>query len=473
MPYLKIVEWYAWIGFLAAWAHMGWVDSTQQKIRNHFLLLWLKLALAGHAALLAHTALGRAGYVSGYLVPEYYWAQAGYWAASALAASVLWRLRIWPAGDVKLYALLALWLPLMRVPADFRAGLRFFEVLVNTFIPACLVLFLTACLYLWRTRFSHQKEFVVELGASRVAGFLADKAAEAARLAWEESRNWFLEYARAPKAFLFDAVNWLSMLAAMSLISYSLGDLVRSNFLKTAICFALFFGWSRFCLQIGRGWALGLVAGGFAFFVARNPSVNWPVLASSFGHISLFSLCLFFGIQIAFKLVAGQSGFILMPVLFMIPGLLPYAWTWVGRARLPELGVALPALGAPVWLAELAGLWTWAAMGLFFGSSLVFVRIWDAESYTSVSPEQIAPYMTVGPAMLELMRRDEELFAEHFDTLYADGLTPDQAEALRQWCRAKGIAQVPLAPTISFANWVFFGYLLTLMIGGHVLSWVY
>lgn len=469
MLFLRIVEGYAWLAFAAAWIHMGWVDWTQQKIRNHFLLLWLKFAVAGHAALAAHSLLGHYGHASSYLLSDYYWAQAGYWGAAGLSAAVLWMLRIWPAGDVKLYALLALWLPLLRLPGNFRSGLLFLETLINTFIPACLFLFASACWYLWRTRFSHQKEFVVELGAGKVAGWLLEKSVEAARLAWAETKLWVRGYWNDPKGFAFDAVNWLSMLAAMSLISYALGDLVKSNFLKTAVCFALFFGWSRFCMMIGRGWALGLVMAGFGVFVAKNPSVNWPVLAASFGHISMFSLCLFFGIQIAFKLVAGQTGFLFMPLVFMIPGLLPHAWAWLKGVSLPSAA----ALGAPPWMAELAGLWTWAAMGLFFGLSLVFVRIWDSESYKSVSPEQITPYMTPGPALVEALRQDADFFEEHFDTLYADGLTPDQAEALKEWCEENGVKQVPLAPTISFANWVFFGYFLTVAIGGHVLRWVY
>lgn len=473
MLFLKIVEGYAWLAFAAAWAHMGWVDWTQQKIRHHFLVLWLKFALLGHVALIGHSLLGSRGYTASYLLPDYYWAQAGYWGASALAAGVLWMLRIWPAGDVKLYGLLALWLPLLKLPGDFRYGLRFLEVLINTFIPACVFLFASACVYLWRTRFSHQKDFVVELGAGKLAGWLFEKAREALRLAWEETRGWARGYWAHPKAFLFDTVNWLSMLAAMSLVSYALGDLVRSNFLKTALCFALFFGWSRFCMLIGRGWALALVLGGFGVFVLSNPSVNWPVLAASFGHISLFSLCLFFGIQIAFKLVAGQAGFLFMPLVFMLPGLLPYAWTWLKELAMPDLPSALPALGAPPWLAELAGLWTWAAMGLFFGLSLVFVRIWDSESYRSVPPEHIQPFMTPGPALVEALRRDAEFFEEHFSTLYADGLTPDQVQALREWCRENQVKEVPLAPTISFANWVFFGYFLTVVLGGHVLKFVY
>ena len=53
------------------------------------------------------------------------------------------------------------------------------------------------------------------------------------------------------------------------------------------------------------------------------------------------------------------------------------------------------------------------------------------------------------------------------------GLTPDQARVLRAWCRDNEIAEVPLAPTISFANWIYLGYFLTALLQGHVLQAAY
>ncbi len=81
--------------------------------------------------------------------------------------------------------------------------------------------------------------------------------------------------------------------------------------------------------------------------------------------------------------------------------------------------------------------------------------------------------MTLGPTMVETLREDADFFEEHFATLYADGLTHQQVEALKEWCLREEVAVVPLAPTISFANWIFLGYLLTLLLDGHVLSFVY
>ncbi|HEX4048777.1 MAG TPA: hypothetical protein VH309_13120, partial [Elusimicrobiota bacterium] len=196
--------------------------------------------------------------------------------------------------------------------------------------------------------------------------------------------------------------------------------------------------------------------------------IRWGVLANTFGHISVFSLFIFMGVQVAFKVVAGQTGFMLLPLLFMLPALIPWhrLALWLSPAR--WIAAATPA--AP---SAFAGMGVWAGMGLFFGLSLVFVRIWDAESYKSVRAEHVAPYMTLGPAMVEILRADPEFFEEHFSTLYADGLTREQVEALKEWCLREEVEVVPLAPTISFANWIFVGYLLTWILDGHVLRLVY
>ena len=172
------------------------------------------------------------------------------------------------------------------------------------------------------------------------------------------------------------------------------------------------------------------------------------------------------GVQVAFKIVAGQTGFVFLPLLFMLPALIP--WDRLAGALHPSRW--LPAAPAP---GTFSGMAVWAGMGLFFGLSLVFVRIWDAESYKSVRSEHIAPYMTLGPSIVEVLREDPEFFEEHFATLYADGLTREQVEALKEWCLREEVEVVPLAPTISFANWIFVGYLLTWLIDGHVLRMVY
>ena len=472
---LNAVQICAWGLFAAAWAQMGYVDWKEQKIRNRYLLRWLKVAAAAYAVVLLQTGLGSLGIGTGYLLGGYYYELGRYLAFSGRAAYAFWALRIWPAGDVKLFVLLSLFYPLMRIPGSLHSGLRFLEVLINIFVPAAAFLFVTAAGYLWRTRFSHQKQFFRELGVRRFGVFAVEKAVEALGQIRADLAASAEYYRRNPRTFLLDAGAWLAMMAAMSLVSYYLNRVITSHVLKTLVCFALFFAWSRFCMAIGKGRALALIIVMFAALLLRHPEVDWAILGAVFGHISVFSLCIFFGIQIAFKLVAGKTGYAFLPLLFMLPGLIPWAaLRLMASSLLPDAGALLGWMRvSPGTLTELSSLSVWAALGTFFGLSLVFVRIWDAESYQSVSPEQVQPYMTLGPSLVELIQRDEEFCGEHFQTFYADGLTPDQAEALKPWCREQGIENVPLAPTISFANWIFAGYLLTLTLGGHMLRFLY
>ncbi len=466
---LKAVPVYAWGVFMFAWIQMGWADWTQQKIRNRYLTLWLKFIAAGYLALIGHTVFGELGIVSTYLFKDYYLAVGGYLAVSASAAYVLWVLRIWPAGDVKLFTLLALCYGLMRLPGSFHSGLRTLEVLINVFIPAAAFLFVTASEYLWRTRFNEQKKFYVELGARRAASYLAVKAVEA----WEKMKvelpKVLAEY-REPRKVLADVSIWLSSMAVMSVVSYYLNDVIRSNFLKTLFCFALFYSWSRFSQMVGKYRALGLTAAIFGILLWRAPTIHWGALAESFGHITIFSFCIMVGIQLAFKVAAGQIGFLVMPLMLIVPSLVPLLFLvpgWISN-HLKGVSAAIPPPVAAAW-----GIAVWAGMGLFFGLSLVFVRIWDAESYKSVSPDQIKPFMNLGPSIVERLEMDPEFCEEHFHTLYADGITPEQAQALAEWCVENKVDSVPLAPTISFANWIFLGYFLTLLLNGHVLKVVY
>ncbi|HEX4048473.1 MAG TPA: hypothetical protein VH309_11590, partial [Elusimicrobiota bacterium] len=255
---LTLVEGAAFAAFAVAWAQMGWADWKEQKIRNRLLGRWLKLILAVYAALVAQTVLGENGIVHSHIVWAYYAAALGYVAVSAGAGYALWALRIWPAGDVKLFVLLSLYLPLMRLPLDFRSGLRFLEVLINIFIPAAAFLFLTAGEYLWRTRFREQGAVVAGLGWEKWGTFLSEKARETLP-ALKSGAEEFLRSYRDPRALLKDALAWLASVCVMALLSYYLGDLLPSDFLKTLVCFALFFLWSRFSSAIGRRRSLALV----------------------------------------------------------------------------------------------------------------------------------------------------------------------------------------------------------------------
>lgn len=455
---LRLITFYGWAVFLGGWLRMGLGDWSEQRVRHTHLRLWGALTAAAYLALAAHSWLAAEGLGAA-------WWRAWAWHAgvSAFASWLLWSLRIWPAGDVKLFTLLALVAPLLSLPGDFRGGTVFLEALINTFVPAAGYLFVAAAFYLWRTRFAHQAEFLQKLGVERAGPFLWGKSREVASFMKDELGSWAKEYRESPRRLLLDASSWIAQMAVMSLVTYQIGAFVRSNVARTLICFGVFFGWSRFAAELGKGRALALTLAGFALLAWQRGGVDWRELSVLFGHISVFSLCIFFGVQLAFRAIAGNSAAMALPFLFMIPMLIPFGslGAWLRGASLPALPSAFSGLGV------------WAMMGLFFGLAIVFVKMWDAESYMSVRPDQIEPYMTPGPALVARIEADERFREKHFTTFYADGLTPEQAKALRRWCERNRIDLVPLAPTISFANWIYLGYFLTCLLQGHVLKGVY
>jgi len=479
-------QFFAWGVFLGAWVHMGWVDWTEQKIRNKYLVFWLKFVLAGYCGIIAQSLLGEFGLVRVFVLPDYYQALLLHAALSAITAYALWCLRIWPAGDVKLFVLLSLCYPLLRIPGSFRSGLLFLEVLINIFVPAAAFLFLTAGAYLWRTRFAHYKIHFIAFvrtyykdfqlpdfdarASLKTAGVAAlSFAAESGIAAKREMRDWMLRYKAEPQQLAYDAASWLSMMAIMSLISYLLNDVLKSNVLRTLSCFALMFTWSRFSQYIGSRRAQMVLFCALVIILWRHPNVDISALAVIFGHISVFSLCIFLGMQLAFKVIAGKTGYLFLPLLMLFVGLIP----WRSLFSLPWLGLTTGVAAARNFSAVPSELVIWALMGVFFGLALVFVRIWDAESYQSVPIDRIDRFMSIGPSLITRIEADEDFHDEHFSAFYADGLTGEQAVALREWCRGEGLETVPLAPTISFANWIFLGYFLTRLLEGHALRFLY
>jgi hypothetical protein len=356
--FLLCVSVFGWAAFLTGWLRMGLGDWTEQRIRHAQLVTWSRLTGLGCAALAAHSIVGALGWVKGSLGAAWWAGFAFHAAVSAAAAWLLWALRVWPAGDVKLFTLLAVLSPLLRLPGSFRGGMGFLETLINTFVPAAAYLLVAASVYLWRTRFTHQYGFLRDLGLSRAPSFAWNKAKEVGGFMKEELGSWAEEYRAEPKRFFLDSSAWIAQMAVMSIVTYQIGAFISSNVLRTFVCFAIFFGWSRIAAELGKGRALALTLAGFGLAVLRRGHLDWGELAILFGHISVFSLCIFFGIQLAMRAIAGQSAMLLLPVLFMIPMLVPFGsvLAWVRGASLPA---------APAAPAALAGLGTWAVIGQF------------------------------------------------------------------------------------------------------------
>lgn len=177
-------------------------DLQQRRILNRQLRTgaWVLAALYGLCAavfllLKAEMAQGP-WYPSGFLLDCLI-----HLSLSAAAALLLWRLRVWPSGDAKLFILLAAGLPLVweRLPG-FPVALSW-VVLINVFLPAALYVVGEAVWVYWAMRGRHRFAAALAMpGLGGKAGFLADQARRAfvdgARERWRDSSHglWYLGF---------------------------------------------------------------------------------------------------------------------------------------------------------------------------------------------------------------------------------------------------------------------------------------
>jgi hypothetical protein len=445
--------------FFILWGIVGWTDYNHKKIRRQYLLYGAAAIGSAYAALAAATLLGHWNLLGVYLEWGYYQAALTNIFLCATAAAALWWFGIWPAGDAKLFMLVGAIYPLTNFndSTDYRR--LFLVVLINTFIPASLMVFLRAVQYVYQTRLSHRRHFLLQLGWQKEYDYLRDAIRSAARFGWER-RGRPLEIAREtaarPGAALKAAGFWLVNMFVMSLFS-----LYLRAFFNSPIVFTLFWGcvfllWSRLTAVVRPGLLRALLVVAAAALLFFRPPEHWADLWRIFTNLSLFSFFFYIGIRWTMKVVAGgmESAYMMAFLLPVGAALLRMGASWLGRG--------LVSSSFPVLL--LAG------MGLFFGLSLVMVRLWDQE-VTPSHIEKISSFIVLAPGFIERLKEDEEFFEEHFSRMYADGLTDSQARALHQWCLRNGVDRIPLTPTISFAAWIFLGFFLSWFLNGaHVLG---
>lgn len=114
----------AWTVFIALWAGISYHDLKHQKIPNRAIALSLIPALV-----LGMLDFARGGDGIMAVLP----------AAGLILAVALWQLEVWPAGDAKLFTLLAFYLPLL-MPGRMPVAKLGIVWLANIFVPAAAAL---------------------------------------------------------------------------------------------------------------------------------------------------------------------------------------------------------------------------------------------------------------------------------------------------------------------------------------------
>ncbi len=126
-------------------------DIATRRVSNRLISLAFLAILVGYTFLLIETLLGShkivwMGLGERYLSYSFYRGVVINLLLCAISGVVLWRRRIWPAGDAKFFVAASLFLPLIRVDIPGFPDWIFFKLLINTFIPAAVFIIITAAI---------------------------------------------------------------------------------------------------------------------------------------------------------------------------------------------------------------------------------------------------------------------------------------------------------------------------------------
>ena len=118
-------------------------DWREKKIRNKWIFSGLALVLGGYGYLFINSMLGYSkhlwmGMGEIYLPWSFYPMAAGHAALVVVTGLLTWWLRLWPAGDAKLYILFGMLVALVDHNIRGFPYLVFLKLLINIFVPAGL-----------------------------------------------------------------------------------------------------------------------------------------------------------------------------------------------------------------------------------------------------------------------------------------------------------------------------------------------
>jgi hypothetical protein len=446
---------FAWTGFLVMAWRLSLHDWRVQKIPHRELRVGAGLVVCAYALLALDTVLGLTGRAGTYFNWNFYRDLLLHLILSAVAALGLWRVRVWPAGDAKLFLLLGALAPLLTVEPNFLSGRYFLAALINVFLPACLFVFVEVTAYVWHTRLKHAAGFLIQAGARRAWDMAREGAARSVTDGAGAARKWIDLALKEPGAFALRLLSMGAMFVAMIGFSAAAHSVVPSGTARSALTVLVLYVVMKGEKSLGQ-WLIG--AGAIATIVAYALAPAGGAFRKEFteaaGSLTVFTLFLQFGAMWTMSLLGGQ----------------------VPKAILPFSGIVI-ALGLTVVgsvgsvFARFTPLLTLALMGVFFGLCHVFVRIWEDEDMPQIPLDKLKAYMLPHRSFLEKAGAEDPDFIErHFGDVYADGMTARQARAARGWARRQGLETVPIQTTMSFAFWIFLGYFLTWAIGGSLLE---
>lgn len=413
----------AWAAVLASWAVLAREDFLHKKIR-HSGLGWILLASAVGWACLLLSTLRAVG-------DHHYW---GYYpqalklvVLSWAAALALWRAGVWPAGDAKLFGTLAFIAPLLDPAGTLVRPSAVLDALINAFLPAAAATTAQAAWYGWRSKLRHQAAFLRGLGPRKAAEFSLSAVAAVKGLPVDKA----------------ELALWASGVLMGGALSGVGQGLPASAVARSLTFFAFFWLWNQAARALG---ALAAVCAALTVFGWAAYDRGLVLVAVETLRMAAFGLVLWGGARVAGRSLGGAAD------------ALP--WGLLGLLVGPVLGVLASLRGAAG-----GGFLILLSLGLFYGVATALVRLWETDIRHEVPPAEAVRGVVLAPSFLAQFAADER-----FARLYPDGLTEEQAAAVREHCRGRGIAKVPVLPTVSFAFWLFLGWALTRLLGTNLLA---
>lgn len=439
------VSYGAWAVVGVSWAVIAREDFLHKKIRHTGLAALNAAAALGWAALVAATWLGAQGRAESFHLWGYYGAAALTAALGWGAALGLWRLGVWPAGDAKLFGTLSLLVPLCDAGGGLGRPTAPLDALINSFLPAALATAGQAAYYAWRSKLRHQASFLWSLGPKRAWDFSLGAVAAAKQAIADAKASLGEPEARG------EVVLWLSgALLGGAMSGYAAG-LGGSTVARSLVFFAFFWLWGKGARLLGPTTA-GIAAAAAAVWAASARGTGPVALETA--RMGLFGVVLWGGTRIAGRSLGGAAD------------ALP--WGLLGLAIGPLMGVATSFFGAVGQSA--GGIAVLMSLGLLYGVGTALVRLWETDLRHDVGPDEAIQGVVLAEPFVAAMLADDSVDADEFGRQYPDGLTKGQAAIVARYCRKRKVRRVPVVPTVSFAFWIFLGWVLTTLLRGNVLK---
>lgn len=420
-----------WAIFLWMWYSFARTDILEEKIRNRHLLMGIVATACVYAVLLYGTWRGEGTY----LVFPYFKLALSHAGVSLMIALALWLARVWPAGDAKLFAVLAFFFPLLDPTSPLLTWRMILACLLNIFVPASLFVFVQAFQWIWKTRLGRLTSFIREVGLAKWLKFRLSES-----LDFHLPKMPLSVAVAVGSAFIIDKGALLVVMGAlMTVLTMHYGESMWTGLI---LCVFSFVVWRSFRAVLGRIFpALAVIA---AVWYIQVAGLSWHAVGANTVRLAVYGACMGIGMNMLLSSIKGKGpAALLMAVLPILAGF----------------------LGLFINISPLTVFWA-----VVVGGGMAAVSVETQEDTNDRVPADIRPRMILAPQSLEKLKADRKFYDRHFETVYPDGLTDDQAEAVRAWCAKKKVERLSMQKTLSFAFWIFLGYCTTVLIRQDVLA---